>query len=300
MTTVLVTGAAGRLGSQTVETLCEAGLDVRATDINYSRDLPVPLKLCDLLDGRAIYPLVDGCDAVVQLGNHPGPHSHVPPQQLYRENVAMDINVFQAAVDVGARCIVFSSSVQALAGTRQREEDIGKPSCLAYLPIDGDAPACPGNTYALSKQAGENQLRYYARLHPELCCAAVRFPFIFHDRYRRWFRRMSGFGRRHRHFGNLDEGFSYLHVKDAASLILAIVRKSAPGYHQLFPAAPDNPLDASIPEIIEEFYPDVPLRVPADQMGSLVDISKIEEDWGWRPEHIHVLDDLREGREDED
>jgi len=291
MTTVLVTGAAGRLGSQTVETLSEAGLDVRATDINYRSDLPVPLKLCDLRDGRAVYPLAEGCDAVVQLGNHPGPHRYVPPQQLYRENVAMDVNVFQAAVDVGAGCIVFSSSVQALAGLRHRAEDVGKPSCLAYLPIDGDAPACPGNTYALSKQAGENQLRYYARLHPEVCCAAIRFPFLYHDGYRHWYRMMAGFGGR-RQYGNLDEGFSYLHVEDAASLILAIVRKSTPGYHQLFPAAPDNPLDMSIPEIIEEFYPNVPLRMPAEEMRSLVDISRIEQDWGWRPEHTNMLEEL--------
>ncbi len=297
MTTVLVTGAAGRLGSQTVSALCEAGFEVRATDINYRRDLPVRLELRDLLDGRAVYPLAEGCDAVVHLANHPGPHSHVSPQQLYRENVSMDINVFQAAVDVGARCIVFSSSVQAMAGTRHGPDDLDKPSCLAYLPIDGDAPCCPGNTYALSKEAGENQLRYYARLHPELCCAAVRFPFLFHDRYRRWFRRMAGFGRRLR-YANLDEGFSYLHVEDAASLVLAIVQKTTPGYHQLFPAAPDTPVGKPLPEIIEEFYPGVPLRVPADEMESLVDISKIEADWGWRPEHTGVLSgEDEEGKE---
>ncbi|NIO15170.1 MAG: NAD(P)-dependent oxidoreductase, partial [Xanthomonadales bacterium] len=72
---------------------------------------------------------------MVHLANHPRP-GRLPPQQLYGENVRMNMNVFQAAADVGVEQILYSSSVQAFAGNRQHDE-LDRPSSLAYLPIDG-------------------------------------------------------------------------------------------------------------------------------------------------------------------
>ncbi len=283
---LLVTGAAGRLGSEVCRTLAEEPFEVLGADISYRSDLPVPLEVANLLDAASVYRLVEGCSGVVHLANHPSARSCSPPQRLYRENVTMNVNVFQAALEGGAETLVYASSIQAIAGTRSGEDDRDKPSCLAYLPLDGDLPARPGNIYALSKQTGEIQLRYFARLYPELSCTAIRFPYLASERALRSFRRG---GRSPRHYlSNLDEGFSFLHVADAAALIAAILRESIPGYNQLLPAARRSYLDKSVPEIIEEFYPDVPLKVPADQMESLVDISDLEEQYGWTPEHTDV------------
>ncbi len=286
---VLVTGGAGRLGSAVCRALAEAGLDARAVDRTYNRDLPVPLEVADLLEPVGLYRLLEGCEAVVHLANHPHAHVGLPAQQLYAENVTMDANVFQAACEVGVRRLVFSSSVQAFAGSRTHEDDgEDEPSCLPYLPLDGDLPPCPGNAYALSKEAGEAQMRYYARLHEELSCTAVRFPFIMTDRYRRYYRR-HGRSFRGRVFGNLDEGFSYITDNDAASLVLAVLERQGPGYHQLFPAAPDTYLQMPIPEIVERFYPHVPLRVPAQEMDSLVDTAGIRDTLGWEPRETGIF-----------
>jgi nucleoside-diphosphate-sugar epimerase len=276
---VLVTGAAGRLGSEVCRVLAEEGLELCAVDIRYTDELPVQVHVLDLLDGLSLYGHLRGCDALVHLGNHPHPGACPAPQQLYRENVAMNINAFQGAADVGVRKMVYASSVQAIAGTRLEKEDIGAPSCLPYLPLDGDVPVCPGNEYALSKEAGERQLRYFARRDPEMRCTAIRFPFLMREEWRHYFH-----GRHHhRHLGNLDEAFAYLAMSDAARLVLAVLRDDEPGYHQLFPAAPEPHLDSTVPEIIEEFYPDVPCRVPPEEMESLVDISGIREKYGWEP-----------------
>ena len=236
----------------------------------------------------------------MHLANYPNVHSRIPVQQLYRENVAMDVNVFQAAVDLGIKKLVFSSSVQALSGDRgigwgdEADDALKRPSCLAYLPIDGDAPACPRNLYALSKEAGEQMLRYYAALDAELSATAVRYPFLMGEGHLHWFRRR---GREHRDHGgihgNPDEGFSYLFMADAASLVAAILQRQRPGYHQLFPAAPDPYVQVPIAELIEKCYPAVPLRVPADEMRSLVDISRITEALGWQPKHTGVFDEGR-------
>ena len=76
---VLVTGAAGRLGSHTCHHLVAQGHDVVAADSQYRRDLPVPLRMVDLLDRTAAYGLVEGCQAVVHLANHPDMGRVSPP-----------------------------------------------------------------------------------------------------------------------------------------------------------------------------------------------------------------------------
>jgi nucleoside-diphosphate-sugar epimerase len=280
---VLVTGAAGRVGSGVVRGLVEAGLDVRATDHVYTDELPVPVEVAELLDAAPVYRLVEGRDAVVHLANHPRPMAGMAPQRLYVENVTMNANVFQAAVDVGVRKIIYSSSVQAFGGSRTTE-DPDVPSSLPYLPIDGDTPANPGNTYGLSKQAGEQYLQHLASLHADLSATAIRFPLVIDEWHRQWIPHFRG-RRMPRPFRtHPDEGFGYLAVEDAASLVLAVLEKQGPGYHQLCPSAPDALTGRSAADLIAEFFAGVPLKVPADKMPSLIDITKITETLGWQPQ----------------
>ena len=57
---ILVTGAAGKLGSETVAALGRAGHEVRATDLRYRGDLAVRVVPANLLDEHALYPLLEG------------------------------------------------------------------------------------------------------------------------------------------------------------------------------------------------------------------------------------------------
>lgn len=285
---VLVTGAAGQLGSEVCKALLEAGHAVRATDAVFRKGLPALLDVADLLDYCAAYRLMEGCDAVAHLANHASMGMRRPGQLLYSENVTMDVNVFQSAADLGVKRILFASSVQALGGSRTGDNPPETPSCLKYLPIDGDAPACPGSLYALSKEAGEQQLKFYAARDPELSATAVRFPSLWGQRHVEWIRRARG-ERPDRPHGFLDEGFAYLHISDGASLVVAVIEKQRPGYHQLFPAAPAPYLSMPIPEIVRQFYPGVPLRVPIEEMKCLVDTSAIEKTLGWKPKNAGLF-----------
>jgi nucleoside-diphosphate-sugar epimerase len=272
---VLVTGAAGRLGSVTVRVLLEQGFAVRATDRKPRADLPVPVEVVDLLDRDAAARLVEGMDAIVHWGNHPG---KLTPtwQQTYAENVTTNANVFQPAAEAGVKRLLFASTCQTINGTRLLGTD--QRSQLPYLPIDGEIPTCPGNPYALSKQTGEQQLLYYTRIHG--CSGiALRWPMLIDRQSERWRDRWP----LSPNYTFLDIGFAWLDFVDAAKLTAAILRADLPGFRVYHPATTSNVLAQPAAQVIERFYANVPLRRPIDQIDTLVDINRITSETGWQP-----------------
>jgi nucleoside-diphosphate-sugar epimerase len=265
-TKVLVTGATGKLGVYVCRALIDAGYSVRATDkSDRRRQLPRNLELADLLDRSSCYRLVAAADAVVHLANY-SDMVIKDNQKLFNENVAINMNIFQAAQEAGVKTMIFSSSIQVLGGH----------GYLPYLPLDGDAPASPDNAYALSKLVGEIMLQYFAKAH--MNCIAVRFPWLIDPVIKR---------KRHRYKSadgtRSDSIFSYLSFSDAANLIVAIVRTSLPGFRIYMPAHPNNRLGLTPADVIKRYYPHVFLRCPLKEINALVDISRIEAETGWCP-----------------
>src|SRR5260221_6283421 len=87
---VLVTGATGRLGSVVCKELLQRGHDVLATDLRLAAALAVPLKLADLRAPEAVYPLLEGREAVVHLGNISSLGAGPSPQVVLSDNVSMN------------------------------------------------------------------------------------------------------------------------------------------------------------------------------------------------------------------
>jgi nucleoside-diphosphate-sugar epimerase len=275
----LVTGAAGKLGSQVVAALVAAGHEVRATDLGCRSELAVPLEPANLLDEHALYPLLEGCDALVHLGNHPNRFAGPSPQRLLAENTSMNANAFFAAIDGGVKHIVFASSVQVMVPI---ESLAGPPYRVPYLPLDGHAPADPGlNPYALSKQLAEDMLRVAARAKPELALTSLRYPMLIGD----WFRaRLRANGGRvpseHLHLG---EATAHLSFEDAARLVTHVLARPRAGYRQYFPAQSLEVKNLGVPAFIERFYPGIELRRPLASIERLVDLAEVERDLGFSP-----------------
>jgi nucleoside-diphosphate-sugar epimerase len=276
---VLVTGATGRLGSVVCKQLVAEGHDVLATDQRHAAGLGAKLLLADLRDARAIYPLLDGREAVVHLGNIPNLNVGPSAQAVLADNVAMNSNVFRAAVELGVRRIVFASSLQAMIRLEEGSTP-APPYTVPYFPLDGDAPANPGyNFYGLSKEFGERTLRILSERYPELACTSLRFPMLAGDWFLNRIKQPMPVSAL-----NLCEGLTYLHFSDAALLIGLVLARQAPGYHQYFPAQAVEIAGYSAAGVLAELFPDTPLRRPREQIQSLVDLSALERDFGFSPQ----------------
>ena len=285
---ILLTGAAGRLGSRVCRYLAAQGEEVVAADRRYLTGLPVKLHIVNLLDPQAVYPLIDGCQAVVHLANYPDLLPGLLPQSVYTENITTDANVFHAAMETGVRQIVCSSSIQAIGGDRSGPEELSKPSCLPYLPGDGAMPTVCGNLYALGKQAGENMLKFYAAKVPDRSYTAIRFPWLVNnvDRFRHPRLLVASVWK-------MDEMFTYLGHEDAAAFIHAVLKTNRSGYACCLAAAPNNRLGWSTAEVVRTFYPNVPLRRPLDELKSLVDLDGLRADYGWEPRQVFELPHMK-------
>ncbi len=273
---IAVTGAAGRLGSVVCSTLLLAGHTLMATDLRHNSESGMHIEIANLLDREGCYRLVEGADALVHLGNHPNINGQ-PPALIYSENVTMNANIFQAALETGVKKWIFSSSIQAMRGTRTIAQN--RPSTLAYLPIDGDAPVNPSTTYGLSKAAAEQMMQYYVTAE-NVTAIALRFPALLNLQ-----ERPLGKDLPIKPYPYPDEVFAYLDFRDAASLIEAIIRAPLSGYKCYMPVAKGNFMRRSARDLIPEYFANVPLRKPLDIIDQLVDISAIERDTGWTPKY---------------
>lgn len=284
-TNVLVTGATGRLGTAVCQALIEHGYSVRATDLKFGKGLPVRVEVGDLRDEAFAYRVLEGCELVVHLANHPNQFAGPSPQRLLAENVAINANVFHATLDLGLKAIVFASSVQAMLQRSSMRQL--PPYQIPYLPLDGDAPANPGsNTYALSKEFAERMLRLAVEANPSLSATAVRFPMLVNEI---WARRMESGNRLPIEWVDFTECTSHLFLRDAGSLVADILENRLPGYHQYFPAQTMELRGYPLPEILRDKYSNIPLRKPPEELRSLIDISQITRELGWTPkERISV------------
>ena len=146
MTTVVVTGAAGNLGTKLRAHFAELGWTVRGLDTH-----PAPgVQVADLACWDAGWTQAfRDADAVIHLAGDPSPKaSWGSVQQL---NLDLTMNVYEAAAREGARRLVFASSNWVVAGHRFGAE-----------PLTAGIEPYPVNPYGVSKLVGERLGRSYS------------------------------------------------------------------------------------------------------------------------------------------
>jgi nucleoside-diphosphate-sugar epimerase len=275
MTTVCVTGAAGKVGRYTVLELLRHGYDVVAADLGpRPAFLPGEAELvylaADLEDYGDTAEVLAGCEAVVHLANVPAP-GLVPPARTFTRNTAMNANVFLAAAQLGLRRVAWASS----------ETTLGLPFDVPprYVPVDEDHYPLPTSTYALSKVTSETTAEHVSawsgipfvalRLSNVILPGAYAdFPSWQDDpRARRW---------------NL---WSYIDVRDAATACRLAIEADVTGARSYVIANADTVMVAPSSELLDEVFPGVPRRREINGNVSLFSIERARAELGFEPLH---------------
>lgn len=161
---VLVTGAAGFIGSHLTEALVNAGAEVTAM-VRYNsasslgnlallgRDTLARLHIQagTVEDSDFVFRVVESQDIVLHLAALIAiPYSYVAPRSYFRTNVEGTLNVLEAVRRFGVRRVVHTSTSETYGTAR-------------YEPIDEDHPLQGQSPYSASKIAADKLAESYAR-----------------------------------------------------------------------------------------------------------------------------------------
>ena len=146
---VLITGAAGFIGSRLAQTLVNKGHQVRAlvrptTDTSVLKKLDVELTNGDTRDAAAMKRAIQDCQCVYHLAAKTT-KDRLSKKQYHAHNVQGTKNVAEAALDAGVNRLVYAGSV-------------GVYGTFNNAAIDENTAPKPDSHYRKTKLGGENEL----------------------------------------------------------------------------------------------------------------------------------------------
>jgi UDP-glucuronate 4-epimerase len=299
LSSVLVTGGAGFIGSHLVDRLLTDGTEVVVLD-DFNDYYDPQLKRTNVLghlDHRG-YTLVEGdirdrdlvistvrrasLECIVHLAARAGVRPSLTDPYVYETtNVAGTLNLLEAARGAKIPRFVFGSS-SSVYGTNTK------------VPFsEGDALLNPVSPYAATKIAGEALCSAYAHLYG-MSIVSLRFFTVYGPRQRpdlaiRKFAERMLNGRPIELFGDGSSSRDYTFVDDIVSGVVAAMSKELEG-HEVFNLGNSAPV--TLAELVErleaalgleatiERHPDQPGDVPR----TFADIEKAQRVLGYRPE----------------
>ncbi|MER8827473.1 NAD(P)-dependent oxidoreductase [Mesorhizobium sp. M0938] len=278
---VLVTGAAGFVGSRTAEVLRLGGYDVVGLDMSPDPDRKV--VACDLCDRQRLWSVASPHDfaAIVHCGAISGPSLYRDePDRVAWANILSTANLLQFARKRSVPRFVFASSASVYGRTP------------TDLPVSEERALHPSSVYAASKIAAEALLEAYCRQYDisgvSLRIAAVYGPgrrtaCVIRDMILAGLKKEPltlPFGR--------DQRYHYVHVDDAAAALSAAVHAPSLGAPAYTIAADQGIVLSALADLVREIVPGPPIAVGAaedplsDPQGPY-ELDAAARDLGWRP-----------------
>ncbi|QCJ46903.1 NAD(P)-dependent oxidoreductase [Haloprofundus sp. MHR1] len=287
MDTVLVTGGLGRSGRWIVDRLAD-DYDVICADLSQPGfEVPerprIDFRAVDLTDRGEAFDLVSELDpdAVVHWAALPSPTRHAGGR-VFETNTMATYNVLVAAARRNAK-VVWASSESAYGFPFARETPLPDE-----LPITENHPLRPEDPYGTSKVVGEELAKMVVRRY-DVPVASIRPS---------WIQYPGEYGCRDR--DDLREGrplseldldagvgnfWSYVDVRDVASLVAATLDAGFRGHEAFHAAAAENYLDVATLDAVEEQFGALPDDCDLDGDASALSTAKADRLLDWRPAH---------------
>jgi nucleoside-diphosphate-sugar epimerase len=270
---VLVTGAAGRLGSAVLRVLAAQGVAAVGLD----RVDPGGVETFftgSAADVDLVARALAGVDAVIHLAAIPRPTLGAP-EEVFITNTSATFVVLDQAARAGVRRAVIASSL-SITGLPFSP----KPAVPDYLPVDEAMPLQVADPYALSKQADEATAAMVAR-RDGMSVVALRFPMLGEPEF------LAAEAVTHRE----DPGYganvtwAYLDMRDAAMACWRGVTSEVSGAHALYVAAPETLSPYPTADLVARYLPGVPVRAPLPGRSVPIDTSAATALLGFTAEH---------------
>lgn len=278
---VMVTGAAGKLGSAVVADLVAHGYAVHAIDQRRPDtlpDSPVWFVQTDLHDVGQIAYAMQRCVAVIHLGAIPWPYGH-PDEVIFHNNTLATFSVLQAASLLGIRRVCFASS-GSLYGTAWTPDRF----FFKWAPIDESYPFEPHDAYALSKETDEATARMFVR-RDHMSIAGLRIHSIM--------------TRKQQLQAVEDEGdspsplaasllFGYVDIRDVARacrLAIEVAEVRPFGFKAFNIVAADTLITIPTEDALRRYAPDTEIRSPLPGFTGGFDLTAAKDVLGWEPQH---------------
>lgn len=285
---IMFTGGSGKAGRHVVQYLVGRGHQVLNIDTKPLDNPMVRTLIADITDSGQVFNALSSymglhefdpslrpqpVDAVVHFAAIPR-IMITPDNELFRINALGTYNVIEAAVKLGIRKIVIASSETTYGLVFANE-----PRSPRYFPLDEEYDVDPMDSYALSKVVNERTARAFA-LRSGFDIYALRIGNVIepheYELFPKWFAD-PGFRKR--------IAWSYIDARDLGQITDLALDKDGLGF-QIFNAANDDTSsDLPTKELVDRFYPGVPIKRDLGKFETLLSNRKARDVLGFHEKH---------------
>ena len=285
---ILFTGGSGKAGRHAIAYLLGQGHCILNLDLTPLEMDSVETLIADITDSGQIFNAMTSYanwdemesgsgapafDAVVHFAAIPRILIK-PDNETFRVNTLGTYNVIEAAVKLGIKKVFIASS-ETTYGICFSDGEVLPHS----LPLEEDYDVDPMDSYGLSKVANEQTARSFQR-RSGIDIYALRIGNVIEPHE---YDRFPGF------FTNPDQrlrnAFCYIDARDLGQIVNRCLDKDGLGF-QIFNAGNDtNSVDIPSADLIERYYPGVPLTRTLGEYEALFSNRKIREVLGFVEEH---------------
>ncbi|WP_212524391.1 NAD(P)-dependent oxidoreductase [Actibacterium sp. MT2.3-13A] len=285
---IMFTGGSGKAGRHVVKYLVDQGYQVLNLDTKPLDNPAVRTLITDITDSGQVFNALSSymglhefdpslrpqpVDAVVHFAAIPR-IMLTPDNEVFRINAMGTYNVIEAAAKLGIKKVIIASSETTYGLVFANE-----PRDPVHFPLEEDYPVDPMDSYALSKVVNEKTAQAFA-LRTGMDIYALRIGNVIepheYELFPKWF---------------ADPGFrkritwSYIDARDLGQITKLAIEKDGLGFEVFNAANDETSSDLPTAELLERFYPGVPVKRELGEFEGLLSNRKAREVLGFKEEH---------------